>query len=72
MIEESELFDGYDEDARLLSRRGRVEYLSPCASSKNTSSRARVCEIGAGTGRVQSRGARMGLRVDAVELLPAH
>ena len=63
-------YDGYDEDARLTSKCGRVEYLTTMRYiEKYLAPGARVCEIGAGTGRYSLAVARMGYPVDAVELL---
>lgn len=64
-------YDNHDEDGRLLPKRGQVEYLT----TMNYIERylfpgARVCEIGAGTGRYSHAVARAGYRVDAVELVP--
>ncbi len=68
-----EYYAGYDEDARLLSKRGRVEYLTTMRYiERYLKPGARVCEIGAGTGRYSHAIARMGYRVDAVELLEHH
>ncbi len=63
-------YNGYDEDARLASKRGRVEFLTTMRYiEKYIAPGARVCEIGAGTGRYSLALARMGYPVDAVELL---
>lgn len=59
-----------DEDSRLLSRHGRVEYLTTMRYiEKYLRPGIRVIEIGAGTGRYSHALARMGYEVDAVELL---
>ena len=59
-----------DEDSRLLSRHGRVEYLTTMRYiEKYLKSGMRVIEIGAGTGRYSHALAGMGYSVDAVELL---
>ena len=64
-------YDNYDEDGRLLPRHGQVEYLTTMRYiEKYLAPGARVCEIGAGTGRYSHAVARMGHRVDAVELVP--
>lgn len=63
-------YSNYDEDSRLCSKHGRVEflttmryiekYLKPCM---------RILEIGAATGRYSHALAQKGYRVDAVELV---
>lgn len=59
-----------DEDSRLLSRHGRVEYLTTMRYiEKYLRPGMRVLEIGAGTGRYSHALAQMGYCVDAVELL---
>lgn len=59
-----------DEDSRLLSRHGRVEYLTTMRYiEKYLRPGMRVIEIGAGTGRYSHALAQKGYRVDAVELL---
>jgi SAM-dependent methyltransferase len=64
-------YDNYDEDGRLLPRHGQVEYLTTMRYiEKYLSPGARVCEIGAGTGRYSHVIARMGYHVDAVEPVP--
>ncbi len=72
MIEEiRNYYDNYDEDGRLLLRHGQVEYLTTMRYiEKYLTPGARVCEIGAGTGRYSHAVARTGHRVDAVELVP--
>ena len=66
----TDFYNQYDEDSRLTSKHGSVEflttmryvekYLKPCG---------RVLEIGAGTGRYSHALARQGYAVDAVELV---
>lgn len=59
-----------DEDSRLLSRHGRVEYLTTMRYiEKYLRPGMSVLEIGAGTGRYSHALAQMGYCVDAVELL---
>lgn len=59
----------YDEDGRLLTRQGQVEYLTTMRYiEKYLREGMRVLEIGAGTGRYSHAIARMGYQVDAVEL----
>ena len=66
-------YNQYDEEGRLLSRHGQVEYLTTmkyineCLSG--TSDPA-ILEIGAGTGRYSVTLAKQGHRVTAVELIP--
>lgn len=66
-----EYYSNYDEEGRLLSRHGQVEYLTTMkyihdylSEDKNK----RILEVGAGTGRYSVTLAREGYRVDAVEL----
>lgn len=72
MIEEIRAYyDRYDEDGRLKVRHGKVEFLTTMRYVKRyLTPGARVCEIGAGTGRYAHAIARMGYRVEAVELVP--
>ena len=66
-------YNQYDEEGRLLSRHGQVEYLTTmkyiykCLSG--TADPA-ILEIGAGTGRYSVTLAKQGHRVTAVELIP--
>lgn len=63
-------YNAYDEDGRLLSRHGQVEFLTTMRFiTQYLSPGARVLEIGAGTGRYSHAIARMGYPVDAVELV---
>lgn len=63
-------YENYDEDARLLGRAGQVEYLTTMRYiEKYLRPGMRILEIGAGTGRYSHALARMGYRVDAIELL---
>ena len=65
-------YNSYNEDQRLLSRHGQVEYLttmkyiSDCLSGF---AQPRILEIGAGTGRYSLALAKQGYRVTAVELV---
>lgn len=62
-------YSGYDENGRLLTRYGQVEYLTTVRYiEKYLRPGMRVLEIGAGTGRYSHALARQGYRVDAVEL----
>lgn len=66
----TQFYDQYDEDARLTSRHGQVEFLTTMRYiEKYLRPGIRVLEIGAGTGRYSHTLARMGYRVDAVELI---
>ncbi len=66
----SDFYSGYDEEGRLLSRHGSVEYLTTMRYvEKYLRPGMRLLEIGAGTGRYSHALARMGYRVDAVELV---
>ena len=59
-----------DEDSRLRSRHGMVEYLTTMRYiEKYLFPGARIIEIGAGTGRYSHTLAQMGYQVDAVELI---
>jgi len=63
--------DHCDEDARLASRHGQVEYLTTQHYlHKYLQPGMRILEIGAGTGRYSHSLAREGYTVDAVELIP--
>ncbi len=63
-------YENYDEDSRLLSRYGQVEYLTTMHYiEKYLRSGARILEIGAATGRYSHALARQGYTVDAVELV---
>ena len=63
----------YDEDGRLESRWGQVEYLTTLdCIHRYLRPGMRVLEIGAATGRYSHALAREGYQVDAVELLAHH
>lgn len=65
-----EFYENYDEDGRLTTRTGSVEFLTTMRYVEMyLKPGCRVIEIGAGTGRYSHALARMGYRVDAVELL---
>jgi 2-polyprenyl-3-methyl-5-hydroxy-6-metoxy-1,4-benzoquinol methylase len=67
----SQYYTEYDEDARLTSRHGQVEYLTTMRYiHRYLEPGMRILEIGAGTGRYSHALAREGYRVDAVELIP--
>ena len=67
-----EHYNNYDEDGRLLSQHGQVEYLTTmkyireCLSEFSEPS---ILEVGAGTGRYSVTLAKQGYRVSAVELV---
>ena len=67
-----EYYNDYDEEGRLLSRHGQVEYLTTmryieeCLAGVTDPA---VLEVGAGTGRYSVSLAKRGLRVTAVELV---
>ncbi len=63
-------YSNYDEDGRLLSKHGSVEYLTTMRYiEKYLRPGMRILEIGAATGRYSHALARQGYRVDAIELL---
>ena len=67
-----EYYNNYDEEGRLLSRHGQVEYLTTmryineCLAGLPDPG---ILEVGAGTGRYSATLAKQGLRVTAVELI---
>ena len=66
----SAYYADYDEDGRLLTRYGHVEFLTTMTYiGKYLRPGMRILEIGAGTGRYSHALARQGYRIDAVELL---
>ena len=63
-------YENYDEDARLTSRRGTVEFLTTMRYiERYLRPGMRILEIGAATGRYSHSLARKGYTVDAVELV---
>lgn len=63
-------YSSYDEDSRLLSRHGSVEYLTTMRYiEKYLNPGMRILEIGAATGRYSHAIAQRGYQVDAVELV---
>lgn len=63
-------YSSYDEDSRLVSKHGSVEFLTTMRYiEKYLKPESRVLEIGAGTGRYSHALARQGYAVDAVELV---
>lgn len=70
MKELAEYYGSYDEDSRLRSRHGMVEFLTTMRYiDKYLRPGMRVLEIGAGTGRYSHALAQRGFTVDAVELV---
>lgn len=70
MKELTQYYSAYDEDARLRSRHGMVEFLTTMRYiERYLRPGMRILEIGAGTGRYSHTLARMGYAVDAVELV---
>lgn len=66
----TEYYSGYDEDNRLRSKHGMVEYLTTMRYiRKYLNPGMKILEIGAGTGRYSHSLAQMGYEVDAVELV---
>jgi len=66
----TQYYSGYDEDSRLRSRHGMVEYLTTMRYvQRYLKPGMRILEIGAATGRYSHALAQMGYEVDAVELV---
>ena len=68
-----EYYNNCDEDGRLLSRHGQVEYLTTMKYIRESLaglSDPKILEVGAGTGRYSVTLAKQGLKVTAVELIP--
>ena len=65
-----DFYNDYDEDSRLTSKHGQVEFLTTMRYiEKYIKNGDRVLEIGAATGRYSHTLARQGYKVDAVELV---
>ena len=65
-----EYYERYDEDGRLISKHGQVEFKTTMKYiEKYLKNNDKVLEIGAATGRYSHELARKGYRVDAVELI---
>lgn len=65
-----DFYNNYDEDSRLTSKHGQVEFLTTMRYiEKYIKEGDRVLEIGAATGRYSHTLARMGYKVDAIELV---
>ncbi|MBE6572229.1 MAG: class I SAM-dependent methyltransferase [Ruminococcaceae bacterium] len=63
-------YENYDEDGRLTSKHGRVEYITTMKYlEKYLRPDMRILEIGAATGRYSHSLAQKGYQVDAVELV---
>jgi len=63
-------YENYDEDGRLLTRHGMVEYITTMAYiERYLKPNMHILEIGAGTGRYSHALAQKGYTVDAVELV---
>lgn len=66
----TEFYSNYDEEGRLLSKHGQVEYLTTMRYIKKyLRPGMRILEVGAATGRYSHTIAQMGYKVDAVELV---
>lgn len=66
----TEYYSGYDEDSRLRSKHGMVEYLTTMRYiEKYLKPGMKILEIGAGAGRYSHALAQQGYEVDAVELI---
>ena len=66
----SNYYEQYDEDGRLLSKHGKIEYITTMKYiEKYLKPEMRVLEIGAATGRYSHALAQKGYHVDAVELI---
>lgn len=66
----TDYYSNYDEEGRLLSRHGSVEFLTTMRYiEKYLKPGMKILEIGAATGRYSHTLARMGYDVDAVELV---
>ena len=66
----TEYYSTYDEDGRLRSKHGSVEFLTTMRYiEKYLKPGMRILEIGAGTGRYSHALAQKGYEVDAVELV---
>ena len=66
----TQYYSNYNEEGRLLSRHGSVEYLTTMRYiEKYLQPGMRILEVGAATGRYSHTLAQKGFRVDAVELV---
>lgn len=65
-----EYYEGYDEDGRLLTRHGHIEFITTLKYIDSYLKPGdRILEVGAGTGRYSHTLAKRGFTVDAVELI---
>lgn len=68
-----EYYNSYNEEGRLLSQHGQVEYLTTMKYIReclSEISKPTILEVGAGTGRYSVTLAKQGYQVTAVELIP--
>nr|WP_138204113.1 class I SAM-dependent methyltransferase [Haloimpatiens lingqiaonensis] len=66
----AEYYNNYDEEGRLTSKHGQVEFLTTMKYlNKYLKKGMRILEVGAGTGRYSLSLAEKGFRVDAIELI---
>lgn len=66
----TEYYNNYDEEGRLTSRHGQVEFITTMKYiNKYLKKGMRILEVGAGTGRYSIEIAKRGFQVDAVELI---
>lgn len=66
----AEYYNNYNEDGRLVSKHGQVEFLTTMKYiNKFLKKGMRVLEVGAGTGRYALTIAQEGFQVDAIELI---
>lgn len=66
-----EFYNNYDEEGRLLSKYGKVEFLTTIHYiEKYLKKGDKIIEIGAGTGRYSHFLARQGYEVNSIELVP--
>lgn len=69
----AEYYENYNEEERLTSRHGQVEFLTTMEYIKKYLSQGiKILEVGAGTGKYSHTLARMGYEVDAVELVQSN
>lgn len=67
----NEYYNNYDEDGRLDSKHGQVEYLTTMRYiQKYSKPGMKILEVGAGTGKYSIALAKLGCTVEAVELIP--
>lgn len=67
----NEYYNNYDEDGRLDSKHGQVEYLTTMRYiQKYIKPGMQILDVGAGTGRYSIALAKLGCKIEAVELIP--